>query len=624
MDLLDDLPVFRPRIRGGRGPASRGPGPRFRNTVLAFLRGAAVRGSRSRAAARGQSDGLRRVVIKAHVVRLRGGGLRAAALHLRYIQREGVEKDGSRGEFYGPDGPANADAFAQPRPGEKHQFRIVVAPEEGADLELSAYVQRLMKQVERDLGRELEWGAVNHFNTGHPHAHVVIRGVDRQGREVRLDREYISNGLRGRAQELATEELGPRLEVDIRRARTKEITQERFTSLDRELARRAQNDRVEVGWLGRGRVDHATLVGRLQHLEDLRLAEKVGPGAWLLVPGWQEELRELGARGDILKEIHRAVQGDRSRYHVVRPRETLAPDTQAADAPVLRGRVAGKGLSDELKGTYYAVLETPSGDAYHVPLDRRSAEQLRTGDLVSFATVKQLAVRPVDREVAEAARRSNGTYVLGSRTEQRVHPHVRRLHDLERMGLAVREAGDRWKVAPDLLRRLEERERSAPSPHRVRVRKEPLSLEDQVRHRGETWLDRVDAGLLAPHGFGAEVARAQARRHEVLRQVGIHPDDPNRSAKLAEIERRAVGEQMASRSGLVFVAETPASFRGRADLVKSPAADTLYVSVSGGSRCVLLRATPALQAIQGKVIEVTRDRRGELQVRLAPDRDLGR
>jgi type IV secretory pathway VirD2 relaxase len=573
---------------------------------------------------RGPSDGLRRVVIKAHVVRLRGGGLKAAALHLRYIQRDGVEKDGSRGVFYGPDGPANSDAFVQPLPGEKHQFRIVVAPEEGSDLELSAYVQRLMKQAEVDLGRELDWGAVNHFNTGHPHAHVVIRGVDRRGREVRLDREYISNGLRGRAQELATKELGPRLEVDIRRARAKEITQERFTSLDRELARRAQDDRVEVGWLDGGRVDQGTLVGRLQHLEELRLAERVGPGAWSLVPGWQEQLREVGARGDILKEIHRAVQGDCSRYHVVRPGETLAHDRQAADGPVLRGRVASKGLSDELKGTYYAVLETPSGDAYHVPLDRRAAEQLRTGDLVSFASLKEPAVRPVDREIAEAARRSNGTYVPPSRTEQKEHPHVRRLRDLERMGLAVREAGDRWKVAADLVRKLEERDRSVPSPPRVRVRKEPLSLEDQVRYRGEAWLDRLDARSLAPYGFGAEVARAQARRSEVLRQVGINPGDPNRLVKLAEIERQAVGREMGSRSGRIFVAETPASFRGRVDLVKSTATSTPYVAVSDGSRFVLLRATAALEAMQGKRIELSRDARGQVRMRLAPDRDLGR
>jgi hypothetical protein len=33
------------------------------------------------------------------------------------------------------------------------------------------------------------------------------------------------------------------------------------------------------------------------------------------------------------------------------------------------GRVADKGLSDELVGGFYAVVETPTRCAYHVPLD---------------------------------------------------------------------------------------------------------------------------------------------------------------------------------------------------------------------------------------------------------------
>ncbi len=40
------------------------------------------------------------------------------------------------------------------------------------------------------------------------------------------------------------------------------------------------------------------------------------------------------------------------------------------------GAVASKGLSDELEGDFYAVLETPTGAEYHVPLDMRSVEEL--------------------------------------------------------------------------------------------------------------------------------------------------------------------------------------------------------------------------------------------------------
>jgi hypothetical protein len=123
----------------------------------------------------------------------------------------------------------------------------------------------------------------------------------------------------------------------------------------------------------------------------------------------------------------------------------------------------------------------------------------------------------------EAAHQSNGTYVLRSRTEQWEHPHVRRLHELERIGLAVREAGDRWKVAPDLLRRLEERDRSAPSPHRILVRKEPLSLEDQVRYRPRCQDDVVRIGrtVLLP----IEAAEAALRSLAAEANVTVQEDE---------------------------------------------------------------------------------------------------
>jgi type IV secretory pathway VirD2 relaxase len=304
----------------------------------------------------------------------------------------------------------SAEAFEKPRAGEKHQFRIIVSPEDAAELDLTLYVRRLMAQVEQDLGRKVEWAAVNHYNTEHPHAHLVIRGVDREGRELRLERSYISNGLRSRGQEIATEELGPRLDLDVRRAREREVTQERFTSLDRELERRAVADRVQARTpRPTGRLDESLLIARLQHLESLRLAERVGPASWTLSPGWKDELRELGTRGDILKQIHRAAPGDRARYRIVRVGQPL--DVDRADEPVVHlGRVASKGLSDELKGSFYVVLETPTGHAYHLPLDARTAEELRPGDLVTFATRREPAVRPVDREIAQAAAARGGSY----------------------------------------------------------------------------------------------------------------------------------------------------------------------------------------------------------------------
>jgi type IV secretory pathway VirD2 relaxase len=216
----------------------------------------------------------RRVIIKVHVQRMTAGSAKAAAKHLGYIERDGVEKDGSKGVLYGPEGRGRRTAFEQPRLDERHQFRIIVSPEDGNELELTGYVRRLMAQVERDVGRRLEWAAVNHHNTDNAHAHIVIRGVALDGKELRLDRSYISRGMRWRAQELATEELGLRHEFEIKRAYAREVTQERFTSLDRELERQSEDNRLKLRSPSKpsGSIDRSTLLARLEQLEAMELA----------------------------------------------------------------------------------------------------------------------------------------------------------------------------------------------------------------------------------------------------------------------------------------------------------------------------------------------------------------
>jgi type IV secretory pathway VirD2 relaxase len=484
-------------------------------------------------------------------------------------------------------------------------------------------VQRLMARVERDLRLKLEWAAVNHYDTEHPHAHVIVRGVDKDGREVRLDRAYLSNGLRWRAQELATEELGPRPEHDIRRAHTKEVTQERFTSLDRELERRMEGGLAEVRSAPhRARIDESTLLARLQHLQRLRLAERVSITQWTLADGWQKRLRELGERGDILKQIHHAISGNPARYHVVRPGEALPTEPAIANA-VLTGRVASKGLSDELKGVFYAVIETPTGSAYHIPLDARAAEGLRPGDIVSLASKPQVPIRPIDRHIADVASRSGGVYALDQSPTPNVDRAARRMRDLERIGLASPAGNGRWSVAPNLLEELSRRQENVPARHRLLVHKQPLSLQAQVRHPGPVWLDRVDAASLALHGFGADVHLVLERRHAALRHIGIDPGDPERFANLRELEWRTVGKELAASSRQFFVS-VGEGFRGRVlDAYVSPAGAS-YTAVSNGERFVLVKTNPSLGTLRGKTVAVVRDQRGHLVAREIADRDIGR
>src|SRR5580704_11231399 len=351
-DKLDD---FRPRMGRTDRARERVASSPLRVATLVRRGHGRVGGKGARLAPTagfGPRQSARRVVVKAHVHRLGSHGAQAAARHLRYIERDGVEKDGSPGVLYGPEGPAARETFEQPRVGERHQFRFIVSPEDAHDLDLTVYVRDLMKRVESDLGRSIEWAAVNHHDTDHPHVHIIVRGVCREGRQLRMDRAYIARGLRWSAQELATERLGPRLETEIRRTREREVAQHRFTSLDRELEERASEGRVDAGSFVQRRYgpEPALLVRRLEQLENLGVAEKVGASAWALAEDWQSRLRELGERGDILKQMHRALSADGGRFHVVGRGLGLSDGQGGVDERTHVGRVVRKGLADELRG----------------------------------------------------------------------------------------------------------------------------------------------------------------------------------------------------------------------------------------------------------------------------------
>ena len=64
------------------------------------------------------------------------GSYKAQKLHLAYLEREGVERDGSAGELYGADEGFDAQTFRTPIEGEKRQLRFIVSPEDGDRLDL--------------------------------------------------------------------------------------------------------------------------------------------------------------------------------------------------------------------------------------------------------------------------------------------------------------------------------------------------------------------------------------------------------------------------------------------------------------------------------------------------------
>jgi type IV secretory pathway VirD2 relaxase len=92
-----------------------------------------------------------------------------------------------------------------------------------------------MAQMEVDLETKLDWIAVDHHNTGHPHSHILVRGVTDDGRILNIAGDYIAHGIRERASEIVTLELGRQTDLEVTDQLRREVEAERFTRLDRML-----------------------------------------------------------------------------------------------------------------------------------------------------------------------------------------------------------------------------------------------------------------------------------------------------------------------------------------------------------------------------------------------------
>jgi type IV secretory pathway VirD2 relaxase len=225
--------------------------------------------------------GQRRVVIKTRIVRIKAGDTSATRAHLKYVQRDGVTRDSAPGELY-DEGHDRADgkAFAERGKDDRHQFRFIVAPEDSADIaDLKPFVRDLMRQMEIDLGTKLDWVAADHFNTGYPHSHIVVRGKDDRGKDLVIARDYVAYGMRARAGELITRELGPESELDQLRKLEREASAERFTRLDRGILRDAGDGVLALAAKPeRDPRRHALRMVRLRVLERMGLAEETAAG----------------------------------------------------------------------------------------------------------------------------------------------------------------------------------------------------------------------------------------------------------------------------------------------------------------------------------------------------------
>jgi hypothetical protein len=260
------------------------------------------------------------------------------------------------------------------RAGDERLWKIIVSPEFGDRVDLRKLTGDLLSRMEKDLGTPLQWVAVPHYNTEHPHVHVALRGIGAVGRPLRLDRDYIRQGLREIAEDLCTRQLGYRSEFDAAVAQRREVHAHRYTSLDRAIKRDALPaedpasifltvalDLKQAGTNANTRLAQQYVSARLMALETIGLAEHAGPNLWRVRSNFEDVLRAMQRSADRQKMLaaHGVLLSDERLPLVV---------FDLRDLTTLEGRILVHGEEEigRQAGRSYLMLEGTDGRVHYI------------------------------------------------------------------------------------------------------------------------------------------------------------------------------------------------------------------------------------------------------------------
>ena len=511
--------------------------------------------------ATGERYRARRAIVKVRVVKLRNAKSSVSRGHLAYLQREGagVERaeglDGSaeltptRGQLYGQEEGVEIDGrdfVARSQEsfdgrGDPHQFRIMLSPEDGAELarvngdgtpNLKQTTRALMAQMEEDLGTRLDWVAVDHFDTAHPHTHIIARGVTHDGKGLNIAGEYISRGIRGRLEEELTRELGWKSELAIQQEMKRDMSAMRVTTADRHIAdgmdKLTNTIDLRAGasaatFPANSSMNRHILIGRMRHLKSMGLATQIDSGRWHIEKDAFKTLGQIEQREQLTKDIHGAME----RAHIKRPIR-LNDGRENYDGSLSNRRIIGRviakthgydeGMDANQKGGGKVRFIIDGSDGYvstvETGMDTRAGEAAKVGSIIE---VSPPSLRTVDRNIQAIATGKDyhgkphnglvGHYAIatsgpedwmdgrGSRGAAHMRAHRLRLATLVKAGVVQVASKDKdgdpneWRVPEDFEEKAISLDLKQGRASGVKV----LSVHDldaQLASPGATWLDR--------------------------------------------------------------------------------------------------------------------------------------
>ncbi|HZL25972.1 MAG TPA: DUF3363 domain-containing protein [Acidobacteriaceae bacterium] len=322
--------------------------------------------------------------------------------HGRYVARESATHEGDP-KAVGFDGRGESIDIAErleswQKAGDERLWKLIVSPEFGDRADLKRLTRDLVARMEKDLGTPVEWVAVAHYNTEHPHVHMALRGIGAEGHPLHLSKDYVKQGIREIAEDLCTRQFGHRTELDAAVAQRREVHQHRFTSLDRIINRDAEKTEeadspfftvaMDSNRPGRSAplVEQHT-AERLKFLESMGLAEPSGPNTWRVRQDFENVLRAMQRSADRQKTLaaHGVLMSDERLPLAVFDFRRLT---------TLEGRILVHGEEDTGRqaGRSYFMLEGTDGQVHYVYYTPELEAARRQGGLRinSFVRLRKL------------------------------------------------------------------------------------------------------------------------------------------------------------------------------------------------------------------------------------------
>lgn len=180
-------------------------------------------------------------------------------------------------------------------------YKFIISPD-SQEVNTEALVKTLVKRMETATGYRFHWVAAVHTDTGHKHAHLLINGIDKNGKEIEFDKAFKTHTVRSMTQSICTALVGSRTKEEIKSSIEKSYLKCRYTLLDDALHEREQPFTEHPAYESKISVADPLLIKRLNFLRDIGLAALVPnlKTTFMMEKNWKTKLKAMSRYNSFL------------------------------------------------------------------------------------------------------------------------------------------------------------------------------------------------------------------------------------------------------------------------------------------------------------------------------------